>query len=149
MGKYNFSSAKFAEIEKKLAELEAKCSKLEAENAELKKGKDTPAIRSMLLEISNYDKVKELFGYDACSGELKATESRTKIGANFQTFCTNVLRAIKPYVRKSNSKTSPYRIVGTPQENFSSKEWEIAVETVEAVVDTVYYAKKKMTEEIY
>lgn len=147
MGKYNFSATRFAEIEKKLAELEAKCSKLEAENAELKKRETAPTERSLLLEISNYDKVKELFGLDASSGELEVTESRTKIGANFQTFYINVIRALKPCVRKSESKTSKYRIVGTPQAEIGDTEWKIVVETVEAVVDTIYYAKKKMTEE--
>lgn len=144
MGKYNFSATRFAEIEKKLAELEMKCSNLEAENAKLKKGRIAPTKRSLLNEVSNYGKVKELFGYDPSSGELKTTENREKIGANFQTFYTNVLRALKPCIRKSESKSCPYRIIGTPQAELNEKEWNVVVETIETVVDTIYYAKQKM-----
>lgn len=147
MGKYNFSATRFAEIEKKIAELEMKCSNLEAENAALKAGRIASTKRSLLLELGNYEKVKELFGYDPSSGELKTTENREKIGSNFHTFHTNIIRAIKPCIRKSVSKSCPYRIVGTPPNELDDKEWKIVVETIETIVDTIHYAKQKMKDE--
>lgn len=150
MGKYNFDMNRVIEVENRLKELEARSARLEHENGELKKqlaAKPTYE-RNLVLQVKNYDKIKELFGFFAAKdGKLKATDNRTQIGNNFTTFYTNVLRVLKPYVRKNDSNSSTYRIVSTPQKEFDDKEWGIAVETVEAVVDTIYYAKKKMTEE--
>ena len=151
MEKYNFSAMKFDEIEKRITGLEARSARLEAENIRLReenetlKGK-TCQTRDLTHEIEDYSKLQALFGLDIVDGVLKPTDSRTKINANFQTFYVNGLRALKPYVRKNTSKGERYRIVGTPLKNLSDREWKIAVETVNAIVDTIYYASMKMTE---
>lgn len=151
MGKYNFSAMKFDEIEKRISGLEARSAKLEAENQRLRqendelKGKQRSQVRDMTHEIEDYSKLSALFGLDIVNGVLTPTDNGTKIYMNFQTFYANVLRALKPYARKSTSKGESYRIVYTPIKDFSDDEWKIAVETVNAVVDTIYYAKLKMT----
>lgn len=149
MGKYNFSAMKFEEIEKRISELEARSAKFEAENRKLKEEnaelKEKTALqRNLVDEIEDYSKVKALFGLDATDGVLKPINSRTKTYSNFQTFYVNILRALKPYVHKNTSKKGEYRIVSTPLKDFSNEEWKIVVETVNAVVDTIYYAKLKM-----
>ena len=149
MGKYNFSAMKFNEIEKRIAELEARSAKLEAENRRLREENETLKEKScqgrdLTHEIEDYSKLKALFGLDIVDGVLMPTDSRTKINANFQTFYVNILRALKPYVRKNTSKGEHYRIVNTPLKDFSNEEWKIAAEMVNAVVDTIYYAKLKM-----
>ncbi len=152
MGKYNFSAMKFDEIEKRIAGLEARSAKLEAENRRLREENETLRekscqVRNLTHGIEDYNKLKVLFGLDIVDGVLMPTDSRTKINANFQTFYVNVLRALKPYVRKNTSKGERYRIVSTPLKDFSDEEWKITVEMVNAIVDTIYYAKIKMTEE--
>lgn len=152
MGKYNFSAMKFDEIEKRITGLEASCARLEAENIRLReenetlKGK-TCQTRDLTHEIEDYSKLQALFGLDIVDGVLKPTDSRTKINANFQTFYVNVLRALKPYVRKNTSKGERYRIVGTPLKDFGDAEWKVATEMLNAIVDTIYYAKIKMAKE--
>lgn len=152
MGKYNFSAMKFDEIEKRIAGLEARSARLEAENRRLREENETLKekscqTRDLTHEIEDYSKLQALFGLDIVDGVLKPTDSRTKINANFQTFYVNVLRALKPYVRKNTSKGERYRIVSTPLKDLSDVEWKIAAEMVNAIVDTIYYAKIKMTEE--
>lgn len=152
MGKYNFSAMKFDEIEKKIAELEARSVRLEAENRRLREMNETRKektcpVRDLTHEIEDYSKLQALFGFDIVGGVLKPTKSREKINANFQTFYVNVLRALKPYVRKSTSKGEHYRIVSTPLKDFGDAEWKVATEMLNAIVDTIYYAKIKMTKE--
>lgn len=146
MGKYNFSAAKFAEIEKRLADLEMQNAKLLEENRILNSKTEKQPERNLYREIKDSSKISSLFGFSADDGILKPTENNAKIYSNFQTFYTNVLRALKPFVRKKATGKAGYRIIGTPMNEFSDEEWKIAVETVEAVVDTIYYAKQKMTE---
>lgn len=149
MGKYNFSAIKFDEIEKRISGLEARSAKLEAENRRLREENETLKekscqVRELTREIEDYSKLEALFGLDASDGILKPTDSRTKINANFQTFYVNILRALKPHVRRNTSKGEHYRIVGTPLTALSDEEWKTAAETINAVVDTIYYAKLKM-----
>lgn len=147
MGKYNFSAAKFAEIEKRLADLEMQNAKLLAENKSLNSMivKKKPE-RNLYREIKDSSRITSLFGFSADDGILKPTDDQAKIYNNFQTFYTNILRALKPFVREKVIGQAGYRITGTPINEFSDKEWEIVVETMDAIIDTIYYAKFKMGE---
>lgn len=147
MGKYNFSAAKFAEIEKRLADLEMQNAKLLAENRSLNSmiAKKNPE-RNLYREVKDSSKISSLFGFSADGGILKPTGDQAKTHNNFQTFYTNILRALKPFVREKITGQAGYRIVGTPINELSDKEWEIVVETMDAIIDTIFYAKVKMGE---
>lgn len=151
MGKYNFSAMKFDEIERRISELEIRAAKSETENRKLKEENQrlkekTRQVRDLAHEIEDYSKLQALFGFDIADGVLITTDSRTKINANFQTFYTNILRALKPIARKNDPKKDSYRITGTPQKDLSDAEWKITVEAVNAIIDTICYAKKKMSD---
>lgn len=147
MGKYNFSAAKFAEIEKRLADLEMQNAKLLAENRLLNSTivKKNPE-RNLYREVKDSSKISSLFGFSADGGFLKPTDDQAKTYNNFQTFYTNILRALKPFVREKITGQAGYRIVGTPINELNDKEWEIVVETMDAIIDTIFYAKVKMGE---
>jgi hypothetical protein len=145
MGKYNFSAQKFAELERRLEALEAANNELHKENAQLraKFPADPVPQRCLRNSISNYDKVRELCGYAAKNGELVKTDDETIIGHNFTVFYQNVARIVAQ-VCYFEEKMKKSRIRGQNIADFSNNDYTVFAETVEAVVDTLYYAKKKM-----
>lgn len=108
--------------------------------------KKTRQVRDLAHEIDDYSKIQAFFGFDIVDGVLITTDNGTKINANFQTFYTNILRALKPIARKTDPKKDSYRITGTLQKDLSDAEWKITVEAVNAIIDTIVYAKKKMSD---
>lgn len=139
MGKYNFSAMKFEEILKRLEALEQSNEELRKENAELRKREYITKPRVVSESIANYDKARELFGIKAENGKLVPCEERTR--TNFGVFYQNIFRALCPAVREYDGKQS---IVYTPITSLTDEEYKIHAETLEAVIDIIYYAKAKL-----
>lgn len=139
MGKYNFSAMKFEELEKRLEALEKSNAELRKENAVLRKREYFAKQRIISDDISNYDKAKELFGIKAENGKIVPSEDRTK--SNFGVFYQNVFRALNPAVRDYKGIQS---LVYTPITSLTDEEYNIHTETLEAVIDIIYYAKAKL-----
>lgn len=142
MGKYNFRTQEIAEIMSRLEALEKANNELRKENAELRKYKQLTPGRILTCDIKNIDKAKELLSYSAQEGELIRDERAFK--ANFQVFYQNVFRVLNPCVRKYSDKRHNQGIRCTPINELTDEEYKIYLDTLEAVIDTIYYAKTKM-----
>ena len=138
MGKNNFTS--YQDIVNRLEQLERECKELRRENAELRL---TNAKRSRYLfsNISNVDKARKLFGITAIGG--KVVEDETNLKQNFETFYKNVFKILNPCYYYNDKKMSA-SIVYTPTSTLTDEEYQIYVETLEAIIDVIYYAQKKM-----
>lgn len=145
MGKYNFTSEKFANIERRLTELEQENARLkellETSIEELNKIETRP-VRNISKDINNFDKAKELFSIWVKNNKIVKDETYLK--NNFQTFYQNIFRAIYPYPCEDNKRQ---KIRYTPVNELSDEKYDIYIETLEAVIDVVYYANKKIKEE--
>lgn len=141
MGKYNFTSEKFANIERRLTELEQENAKLKELLEETKKTETRP-MRNVANDINNFDKAKELFSIWV--KDNKIVKDETYLKNNFQTFYQNLFRAIYPYPCDDNKRQ---KIRYTPVNDLSEEEYGVYIETLEAVIDVVYYANKKIKEE--
>ena len=140
MGKYNFTSEKFANIERRLTELEQENAKLKELLEESKKTETRP-VRNVANDINNFDKAKELFSIWV--KDNKIVKDETYLKNNFQTFYQNLFRAIFPHPCDDNKRQ---KIRYTPVNELSDEEYNIYIETLEAVIDVVYYANKKIKE---
>ena len=140
MGKYNFTSEKFASIERRLTELEQENAKLKEMLEETKKT-DIKPVRNVANDINNFDKAKELFSIWV--KDNKIVKDETYLKNNFQTFYQNLFRAIFPHPCDDNKRQ---KIRYTPVNELSDEEYNIYIETLEAVIDVVYYANKKIKE---
>lgn len=140
MGKYNFTTQRIDEILQRLEALENANNELRKENAELRKHKQLTPGRILTCDIKNIDTAKELLSYSAKDGELIKDEKAFK--ANFGVFYQNIFRALNPTVREYSSGLSS--IIYTPINMLTDEEYKIYLETLEAVIDTIYYAKTKM-----
>ena len=133
MGKYNFSAQKWAEIEQRLEALEQANNELRKENAMLRsQAKEKPLDRLLSRDIGNYDKAVALF----------AVPDDKNTGNNFATFYRNIFRALNPKV--STFKDGETRVTYIGTNAVTDAEYRIYCETLEAVIDTIYYAKTKM-----
>ncbi len=133
MGKYNFTAQKWAEIEQRLEALEQANNELRKENAMLRsQAKDKSLDRLLSRDIGNYDKAVALF----------AVPDDKTTGNNFATFYRNIFRALNPKV--STFKDGETRVTYIGTHDVTDAEYRIYCETLEAVIDTIYYAKKKM-----
>lgn len=141
MGKYNFSAMKFEELERRLEALEKANNELRKENARLKK--DGYRKRSLFKDISNADKATQLFSVDVEKGQvIKSTEAFDK---RFKVFYQNVFRILNPCCY-TDTRTGAERLQYTFFETLSDEEYKIHVETLEAIIDLIYYAQLKLRE---
>lgn len=143
MGKYNFTSLKIAELEKRLSVLEQANDELRKENAELRSNSATTNKRELARDLTNYDKCIELWGYEIIDGKLTETNDRRTVSNNFATLHQNVARALMPVVYKAEASNKE-RIRGKSLASLSEEEYAIFLETLEACIETIYYAKQKM-----
>lgn len=143
MGKYNFTSQKIAELEKRLSMLEQANDELRKENAELRNNSATTNKRELARDLTNYGKCIELWGYEIIDGKLTETNDRRTIANNFATLHQNVARALMPVVYKAEASAKE-RIRGKSLASLSEEEYAIFLETLEACIETIYYAKQKM-----
>lgn len=143
MGKYNFTSLKIAELEKRLSILEQANDELRKENAELRNNSATTNKRELARDLANYDKCIELWGYEIIDGKLTETNDRRTVSNNFATLHQNVARALMPVVYKAEASTKE-RIRGKSLASLSEEEYAIFLETLEACIETIYYAKQKI-----
>ena len=136
MSRNNFSS--YEEVCRRLAELEQRCDDLERENKSLRLG-NLGHERLVLRDITNADKAKKLFAVSAKGGKVIADDKAVK--ANFSVFYQNVFRALQPAVREHRGNYSlKMRNVG----DLSEEEYKIYLDTLDACIETVYYAKQKL-----
>lgn len=142
MGKYNFTSQRIDEILQRLEALEKANNELRKENAELRKYKQLTPGRILTCDIKNIDTAKALFSYSTKDGELIKDEKAFK--ANFGVFYQNIFRALNPAVREYSGKNKSECLRYTPINTLTEEEYKIYLETLEAVIDTIYYAKTKM-----
>lgn len=139
MGKNNFTS--YADVMNRLEMLEKKCEELRKENASLRIAQNLRQPRNLFRDIANQDKAKELFGIAAIAGKVQRDDTNLK--QNFETFYKNVFKILNPnyyYNEKKKSETITY----TATSSLTDEEYQIYVETLEAVIDVIYYAQKKM-----
>ena len=139
MGKYNFSAAKFDEILARLDTLEQRNVELAAENARLKAIRNIMPVRIVIDDIGNSESAKQLFSVASHDNEIIKDQKSFK--ANFQIFYQNIFRALNPYPRiYKNRETITY----TPINTLSEEEYQIHIQTLEAIIDTIFYAKQKL-----
>ncbi len=119
---------------------------LEATNAELKK-RLSGGRRSIFEDISNGDKVKELFSVSCRNGKLY--RSTVSMYGNFATFYANIFRAMNPIVVENKQKGTEY-LRYKQFSDTSDSDYEVYKSVLEACIDIVYEGKKKLsnTEEI-
>lgn len=142
MGKYNFSAMKFEELEKRLEALERSNEELKRENAVLRAAHNFNQQRIISNDIKNYDKALELFGIAPKGGKIIPTPDAFK--QNFQVFYQNIFRALNPTIRSNNGREN---LIYTPVSALTEEEYQVYTETLEAVIDIVYYAKGKLIKE--
>jgi len=142
MGKYNFRTQEIAEIMSRLEALEKANNELRKENAELRKYKQLTPGRILTCDIKNIDAARELLSYAAKNGELVKDEKAFQ--GNFGVFYQNIFRVLKPCVRIYKGEGKSQNIRYTPINELTDEEYKIYLETLEAVIDTIYYAKTKM-----
>ena len=135
MGKYNFSAAKFAELEQRLEALKKENAVLRAKYGKKEKR------RSLLRDLSNADKARAIFRIEAQGGEIVYSEDAE--AHNFLTFYQNNLRWIAPLAYK-NPTSGKERVVYGRLENFTDAEYKVITETLEAIVDVIAYSKEKL-----
>ena len=139
MGKYNFSAMKFDEIMKRLEALEEANNNLRKENARLRN--QVPSKRSLLKDINNSDKAIELLSVDVKDGQVIHSEAR--MDARFKTLYQNIFKLILP-VCYIDPRTRDNRLQYKFFDELTDDEYRVYVETFEAVIDTLYYAKQKL-----
>ena len=139
MGKYNFSAMKFEELERRLEALEKANNELRKENARLKK--NGFSARSLFKDISNSDKATQLFSIDIDKGNV--IKSEKALDSRFKVFYQNIFRILSPCCY-TDPKTGAERLQYTFFEQLSDEEYKIHVETLEAIIDLIYYAQIKL-----
>ena len=148
MGTWNFDRDRLNAIEQRQKSLEEQIEALQKENALLKAKLPPEKEKKRLLSenINNYDKIKELCAFTGDeNGQLTHTDNNRLTEQNVTVFTQNLMRVFKPMIY-SEPHMKKFRIRGTPFEALSEEEYKIACETIEAVIDTLYYAKKKAKE---
>ncbi len=148
MGRYNFSSEKLRQIESENAEFRATISrlsntveKLEKALASVGESGENPEKSPKREIISNLEREKFLnvFGIDVQDGKIVKTSDRVKTTNYCNTLFAGAMRFLFPEIRQK--KLTCRRL-----HELSESEYEIAIETFQAIVDTLDYAKKKLTE---
>lgn len=143
MGKYNFSYQRITELEERL-------EKLEKENERLRAAAEFNGYeRRDLFKLMDLEKIKELCGYEIKNGELvkmEITDINT-MGRIFQPFYKNCLRLFKPQALRTTKESKTPSIVGVALHKLTAEEYDVFVDMMKAIVDTLYYAKKKVTKE--
>lgn len=137
MGTYNFD-----EIMKRIKALEEVNSNLLKENARLRN--QVPGKRNLLKDINNTDKAVELLSVDVKEGHV--IYSKKKMDARFKTLYQNIFRLILP-VCYIDPRTNDNRLQYKFFNELTDNEYRVYVETFEAVIDTLYYAKQKLIKE--
>ena len=140
MGKENFRS--YEEVCKRLAALENQVADLKKENQMLRSRSNLGHERTVLVDICNTEKAKKLFAVAPKNGELVHDENAVK--GNFSVFYQNIFRALQPSVReyKGNYSLKMQNISGLTED-----EYKIYLETLDACIETIYYAKQKLEKE--
>lgn len=148
MGTWNFDRDRLNAIEQRQKSLEEQIEALQKENALLKAKLPPEKEKKRLISesINNYDKIKELCAVTSDeNGQLVHTDSRKLTEQNITVFTQNLMRVFKPMIY-AEPHMKKFRIRGTSFESLSEEEYKIACETIEAIIDTLYYAKQKAKE---
>ena len=140
MGKYNFNYERVQRLEKENADLKQRLEALEKMLI-----KTAPVKRDVVSQLNpeNYYKV---FGIEIDgNGKLHKTTNLTITNDIYTPLYANVARLItpKPYM-PPNSSTGKYRLAHKRLEEMTAEEYNIIVEVMQSVTDTLAYAKDKL-----
>jgi hypothetical protein len=147
MGKWNFDRDRLNAIEQRQKSLEEQIEALQKENALLKAKLPPEKEKKRLLSenINNYDKLKELCAVTCDENGQPIHADNDMTAKNVSVFTQNLMRVLKPMIY-NEPHMKKFRIRGTQFESLSEEEYKLACETIEAVIDTLYYAKQKVKE---
>lgn len=140
MGKYNFNYERVQNLEKENAELRQRLEELER----LIQTNYTSK-RDVISQL-NQENYYKLFGIEIDrNGKLHKTTNRTIANDVYTTLYVNIARLLlpKPYM-PPNSSTGKYRLAHKRLEEMTAEEYNIIVEVMQSVTDTLAYAKDKI-----
>jgi len=139
MGKYNFSTQKIAELEKRIAEMEARNHELEKMISESGLGllHNKKKRRIITKDIEKLEYAKKLF---CVKIENDNRDSSEIFKSNFQVFYQNIFRALDPDTRKDNRPGLTYK----PVNELTDKEYEVYINCLDACLEIVSYSQDKL-----
>lgn len=142
-GRFDFSAMGFEELVKRLDALEAANEELRKENRKLRES--LPDKRLLLKDMVNGNKAIDLFSVDITNdGQLYKTTDMDTAKKNFVTFYQNVFRALNPEVRPSKTGKNGYALTYKGFTDISDEDYKVYIDTIDACVDIIYYAKQKI-----
>lgn len=143
MGKVNFTAynAKISELEKQIRELKEANTVLQNTVDKMCKTANT---KSLYRRIQP-EKMEKVFAecVDAGNGSFIFDNSSENLNQTFSVFSQTVIRRLLPYAYY-DKKADRFYIKNTPIKDMSDEQFEIIAETLEAVIDTMCYAKDKL-----
>lgn len=99
--------------------------------------------KELLFEIfiANKDKCVDLFGYQIKLGKLvECSEKASRVYLNYFAFTQEILKAYKP--EAGTQEKTGYKVACNPSD-LTLQEQEDITEMLEAIIDTIHYAKYK------
>lgn len=140
INKITISPAKYRELEARMTALEKANEALRAENLALKSKNKVP--RVLLHDMANPEVAKKIFGIEAKDGKIvRANDDRTN--TNFQSFYQSLFRYVAPTIY-TDPNTGKERIVYKRIKALSDEEYNILIELLEVVIDTMHFAQTKL-----
>jgi hypothetical protein len=160
MGRYNFANQQIADLSKNISELTERLNAVIAENSDLRK-----KIEVLQAEKTDNHEFKKSYYYalspdvkekmaSICGicvddvGNVVTTASPEHIHNRFKNLCDNLSKLVLPkcYQKPAHAegKRKYFSIVSHSPDELSDEQFEIIAETVSAVVELLYYAKKKI-----
>lgn len=126
-----------------ITKLVERIAELERTNASLRRklASRSETKRSLLDDINNHEKAVELFSIDHKNGKLYKTKA--SLYGNFLTFFTNIFRALNPAVA-TNKATGGENIRHYPVNDTTPEDYEVYRACLEACIDVIYDARKKL-----
>lgn len=133
MGKYNFSTQKIADLEKRIAEMERRNHELERKLSECSVGLVINKKKRRLItqDINNKFEAKRLF----CVKFKNDNRDPADIfKSNFHTFYQNIFRALDPVERKDDKRSG---VVCKAVNELSEEEYKIYIDVLDSCIKTI------------
>lgn len=150
MGRYNFSAEKIRQLETENAEFKAMIAKLSNTVGKLEKAleikengteQEEKTVERYISKDIDKEKLSELFGIDVQGNKIVRSDNQSIISNYCQTLFQGIIRFISPKVRESARSK---KITCKSLCEMSEDEYLIATETFKVIVETLFYAKKKI-----
>lgn len=150
MEKYNLNYTKITELEQENARLKEQNAEICKRLEELERliSNNRQLSKKTLVGALERDKYLYLFGMEiGLNGKINATSSGSAAADLFTPFQANIMRTICPRsYMPPNSIAGKYRIIGKKLEDLTDEQFLIVVETFQSIIDTLAYAKRKISE---